>query len=1002
VQAGQNQAFTASVANDSANKGVTWALSGGGCSAATCGTLSATSSASGVAITYTAPAAVPSPASVTLTATSVANGTKAAALVTVTAAPVAAIGVTVSQTTANVVANNSLVLSATVTNDSQKKGVTWSVSGTGCSGGACGTIVPNVSASGASVTYTAPSNVPSPPLVTLTATSVADPTKSAAAAITVLAPITISLSQTVVSVMVSATTTFTATVGNDPLNKGVSWTVSGAGCTGAACGAVVPSTSGSGVAVTYTAPATAPTPALVMLTATSVTDPTKRAAAGITVTTTAPAIGVAILPTTASVTVGATANFAATVTNDSQNKGVSWTVSGAGCTGAACGTVAPTTSASGAAVTYTAPVSVPSPATVTVTATSVADNTKAGTATITVTPTGAPISVALTPKRGGLTLGQSLEFAATVTNDVASAGVMWSATSGTFSMQTTTSATYVAPNSPGSITVTATSKADATKSASATIGVTDLAGVTTYHNDLSRDGVNAQEYALTTSNVTTATFGKLFSCTADGAIYGQPLWVPNVNIGGGTHNVIVAVTMHDSVFVFDADASPCVTYWNEQLIPSGETYGSYADVSTSDIYPDIGILGTPVIDPSSGTIYLVTKTKTTGGTYHQRLHALSLAGGTEATNSPVEISSSSVTFPGSCEGSTTNAFNTLTENQRPGLALINGVVYVGWASHGDQGVYHGWLVGYNTADLSISNIFNATPNTAESLSYCRGGIWMSGGAPAADASNNLYLITGNGVFDGVTDYSDSYLKMSTPGLAVTDFFTPSNQSNLDANDQDVGASGTALLIDQTSGPVTHLLVGGSKASVIFLINRDNFGKFNASADAVVQEFTVSGHSFSTPAFWNNSLYYFGAAFGATQAGQSFAFSPATGMFSTTASAQTPSGFGFPGATPSISGTPTATNGIVWAIDAGSYGTNNSASTAAGPAILHAYSASSVATELWNSSQATGGRDTAGNAVKFTVPTVANGKVYIGTRGSDNTQGGGTTFGEIDVYGLLPN
>jgi hypothetical protein len=895
VQTGLTQAFTASVANDSANKGVTWALSGAGCNGATCGMLSATSSASGVAITYTAPASVPNPASVTLMATSVADGIKtAAAVITITAAPHPAIAVTVSQTSANVVANSALVLSATVTNDSQNKGVTWSVSGTGCSGGSCGTIVPSASASGASVTYTAPPNAPNPPLV-------ADATKSAAAAITVLAPITVSLSQTAVSVMVNATTTFTATVGNDPLNKGVSWTVSGTGCSGAMCG-----------------------------------------------------------------------------------------------------TVAPTTSASGAAVTYTAPVSVPSPATVTLTATSVADTTKAGTATITVTPAGAPISVTLTPKRGGLTLGQSMEFAATVTNDVASAGVMWSATSGTFNAPTATTATYVAPASPGVITVTATSKADATKSASATIGVTDLAGVTTYHNDLSRDGVNAQEYALTTTNVTTATFGKLFSCTADGAIYGQPLWVPNVSIGGGTHSVIVAVTMHDSVFVFDADASPCVTYWNKQLIPSGETYGSYADVSTSDIYPDIGILGTPVIDPSSGTIYLVTKTKTTGGTYHQRLHALSIAGGTEATNSPVEISSSSVTFPGNCDGGTTNTFNTLTENQRPGLALINGVVYVGWASHGDQGGYHGWLVGYNTADLSISNIFNATPNTTESLSYCRGGIWMSGGAPAADASNNLYLITGNGVFDGVTDYSDSYLKMSTPGLAVTDFFTPNNQSNLDANDQDVGASGTALLIDQTSGPVTHLLVGGSKASVIFLINRDNFGKFNASTDAVVQEFTVSGHSFSTPAFWNNSLYYFGTAFGGTQAGQSFAFSTATGIFSTTASAQTPSGFGFPGATPSISATPTATNGIVWAIDAGSYGTNNSASTAAGPAILHAYSASSVATELWNSSQATGGRDTAGNAVKFTVPTVANGKVYIGTRGSDNTQGGGTTFGEIDVYGLLPN
>ncbi len=321
-------------------------------------------------------------------------------------------------------------------------------------------------------------------------------------------------------------------------------------------------------------------------------------------------------PTTASVQAGQTQAFTATVANDSANKGVSWGLSGAGCTAATCGTVSAASSASGVAVTYTAPASVPSPATVTLTATSVADTTKAATATVTITaaPVAAPpVSVTLAPKRGGLALGQSLNFTATVTNDVAAAGVTWTASSGTFSAPTATTATYVAPASPGVITVTATSKADATKSASATIGVTDLAGVTTYHNDLSRDGVNAQEYALTTANVTTATFGKLFSCTADGAIYGQPLWVPNVSIGGGTHNVIVAVTMHDSVFVFDADASPCVTYWNEQLIPSGETYGSYADVSTSDIYPDIGILGTPVIDPSSGTIYLVTKTKTTGG-----------------------------------------------------------------------------------------------------------------------------------------------------------------------------------------------------------------------------------------------------------------------------------------------------------------------------------------------------------------------------------------------------
>jgi hypothetical protein len=806
--------------------------------------------------------------------------------------------------------------------------------------------------------------------------------------------------------------TFTATVTNDSSNKGVSWTLSGTGCSGATCGTVSATSSLSGVAITYTTPASVPTPPTVTLTATSVADSTKSAAATITVTAAPAAIVVTVAPNTANVQTGAMQAFTPTVRNDSQNKGVTWALSGTGCSGATCGTLSATSSASGVATTYTAPTGVPTPPTVTLTATSVTDGTKSAAATITVIATGpGSVSVSLTPTMGGLTLGQTLGFTATVTNDVGAAGVTWSAsgngcsgnTCGTFSVGTpNTTATYTAPSTAGVYSVIATSVANNTQSAAATIGVTDLSGVTTYHNDLSRDGVNAQEYALTTSNVTTSTFGKLFSCAADGAIYAQPLWVPNVSISGGTHNVIVAATMHDSVYVFDADASPCVTYWNEQLIPSGETYGSYSDVGSSDIYPDIGITGTPVIDPSSNTIYLVTKTKTTGGTYHQRLHALSLATGAEGTNSPVEISSTSITSAGNCEGGTTMAFNTQTQNQRPGLALVNGVVYVSWASHGDNGVYHGWVVGYQESNLSAApTIFNATPNAAESLAYCRGGIWMSGGAPAADASNNLFVMTGNGVFDGATDFGDSFLKLSTPGMSVLDFFTPFNQSSLDAADQDVGSSGTALLIDQTSGPVLHLLVGGSKASVIYVINRDSMGEFNASSDAVVQEFSVSGHSFSTPSFWNNTLYYFGVQFGGQQAGQSFAFSPSTGLFNTTPAAQTPSTFGFPGATPSITTTPSGTNGIVWAIDAGAYGTSNGGSAAAGPAILHAYSASSIATELWNSTQAAAGRDTPGNAVKFTVPTVANGKVYIGTRGNDDTQGNGTTFGEIDVYGLLP-
>jgi hypothetical protein len=467
------------------------------------------------------------------------------------------------------------------------------------------------------------------------------------------------------------------------------------------------------------------------------------------------------------------------------------------------------------------------------TASSIADGTKSAATVITITAGSTTnIGVTISPQRGGLVSSQSLTFAATLSNDVGNAGVTWSASTGTFSNQTPASATFVAPSSAGSVSVTATSKADPTKSASAVIGVTDLAGVFTYHNDLSRDGVNSQEYALTTANVNTTTFGKQFSCAADGAIYAQPLWVPNVNIGGGTHNVIVAVTMRDSVYVFDADRNPCVTYWHLALIPSGETYGSYSDISSTDIYPDIGILGTPVIEPSSNTVYLVTKTKTTSGTYHQRLHALSLTTGAERSNSPVEINGSAVSVPGNCEGGATIAFNPKTQNQRPGLALVNGVVYVSWASHNDTDPYHGWVVGYRTSDLSISGIFNTSPNSTGSP-YCRGGIWMSGGAPAADSTNNLFAVTGNGIFDGVSAFADSFLKLSTlGGLSVIDWFTPFNQLSLDQMNEDLGAGGITLLVDQTIGPFAHLLVAGSKNSVIYVLNRDKMGHFNPTSDAL--------------------------------------------------------------------------------------------------------------------------------------------------------------------------
>jgi len=516
----------------------------------------------------------------------------------------------------------------------------------------------------------------------------------------------------------------------------------------------------------------------------------------------------------------------------------------------------------------------------------------------------------------------------------------------------------------------------------------------TYHNNLSRDGTNTQEYALNTSNVTTATFGKLFSCAADGAIYAQPLWVSNVNFSGVKHNIVIVATMRDSIYVFDADQTSCTTYWSKQFIPAGETYGAQPDVVSDDIEPDIGILGTPVIDPLTNILYFVTKTKTTpGNVYHQRIHAVNITNGSEVV--PAAEIDSSITVAGNCEGGTTVAFNPLKENQRPGLVLVNnGVVYVSWASHGDQDPYHGWVIGFNKTNLSRVATLNTSPNAAEGLSYCRAGIWMSGGAPAADGNNNLYLITGNGIYDGSTAFGDSFLRISTAsGLTVGDWFTPHDQATMDSNDADLGSGGASILVDQP-GPHPHLLIGGGKGGFYYLLDRTNLGHFNASADSqIVQSLFVGGGAFATPAFWQNTLYYFGY----NTSGEAFRFNPATDTFNTSPSSMTAATNSFPGSSPSLASSG-ATNGTVWIIDSNKYCTAQS--KGCGPAVLHAFDASNLATELWNSGQVAA--DAAGFAVKFTLPTVANGKVYVGTRGNDTGTGTSSTPGELDVYGLKPN
>jgi chitodextrinase len=648
-------------------------------------------------------------------------------------------------------------------------------------------------------------------------------------------------------------------------------------------------------------------------------------------------------------------------------------------------------------------------------ATDAAGNLSTYSAVATTSTPASNISVSVTPVRGGLTLSQALAFTATVTNDVATAGVTWSATLGSFSAQSTTTAMYVAPGTAGQVTITATSVADSTQSASATLGITDLGSVATYHNDLARDGANTHEFALTPANVNTATFGKLFSCTVDGSIYAQPLWVANVTIGGAKHNVIVVATQHDSVYAFDADSSPCTTLWHASLldaahgattgettVPSG-TANTLVGAGYGDIKPEIGVTGTPVIDPASNTLYVVSKSAINNALpVYQRLHALNLIDGTEKNGGPVGIDSTiSVAGTGAGSVSSRVSFDPLNQAQRAGLVLSGGVVYVAWGSHEDHDPYHGWVMGFNASTLALipNAVLNTTPNAVSGFAYSRGGVWMSGGAPAVDASGNLYLNTGNGTFDassGGSNFGDSTLKLGTSaGLTVADWFTPADQASLDASDRDHGSGGALILVSGSGG---SFVIGGGKEGTLFLLQQSSLGQYGGNANPVnsnaYQYFNIGHGIFSTAAFWNNSLYISPAGSGL----QSYAFDPVAGTFNSGAAGIGGHSISWPGSTPSISAPGASSGGIVWTIDSSPYCTQQSKSC--GPEVLYALDAGKVSTELWNSSTAAG--DQAGNAVKFTAPTVANGKVYIGTRGNDTGAGTSSVLGELDVYGLKPN
>jgi hypothetical protein len=509
-----------------------------------------------------------------------------------------------------------------------------------------------------------------------------------------------------------------------------------------------------------------------------------------------------------------------------------------------------------------------------------------------------------------------------------------------------------------------------------------MAGVSvlTYHNDNARTGENTNETVLTPLNVNITNFGKLFTQPVDGYVYAQPLILTNVTIPGkGVHNVAFVATEHDSVYAFDADTN-MPALWQVSFVnpAAGITSVPSADVECNDLVPEIGITSTPVIDPATGTIYVEAKTKEVTNnvaTYVHRLHALDVTTGAEKFGGPALIQPTVAGTGDGNDGAGHISFDGLTQFNRAALLLNKGVVYAGCAAHCDNGPYHGWLIGFNAHTMLLSNVFNTTPNGG------LGGIWQAGGGPATDTNGNIYVMTGNGTFDGTTngDYGDTFIKLSTTnGLAVNDYFTPTNQAELAAKDLDLGSGGPLVLPNEAGGTTTnqHLLVGAGKQGTVYLLRRDVMGKYSAGNNTKETLTNAVGHCFDTPAYFNKTIYFIGIN------DVLKAFSINKGVMTTNPVSKALSPFAFPGATPSISANGT-NHAIVWAIQSDFYGSS-------GPAVLHAYNATNVAIELYNSSQAeSGSRDYPGAAVKFSTPTIANGKVYVGAEYAFSVFGLGT-------------
>jgi Immunoglobulin I-set domain/PQQ enzyme repeat len=589
-------------------------------------------------------------------------------------------------------------------------------------------------------------------------------------------------------------------------------------------------------------------------------------------------------------------------------------------------------------------------------------------------------SIAVQPSDQNVVPGQTATFTVTATGatplqyqwqtggaSIAGANAASFTTRATTAADTGSRYLVVVTNSSGSV---ASNAATLTVGAIVAPTATD---VTTYKNDLARSGQNLTESTLTLSNVVPATFGLLRILAVDGKVDAQPLYLSKFSISGSTRNVVFLASEHGSVYAFDADTGAGL--WHVSLLAAGEL--SSDTHGCGQVTPEIGITSTPVIDRNAGlhgTMYVVAMSRDAASNYHQRLHALDLTTGAELAGGPTEISA---TYPAAGGGTAT--FSPGQYEERAALLLLNGAIYTTWTSHCDITPYSGWVIAFSATTLARTTVLNIGPN-----SDAGPAIWMSGGGPAADSAGNIYLLSANGVFETALDaagfpnrqdYGNSFLKFTTAGgaLNVADYFTMSNEIAESSVDQDFGSGGAMLLPDMsdTTNSVKHLAVGAGKDGNIYIVNRDSMGKFNPSANTIWQQVNgaVPGGIFSTPAYFNGTVYY------ADQGSTLKAFTVSQAKLRATPQSQTPSHFPFPGTAPSVSANGAA-NGIVWAHE-------NS-----NPAVLHAYDAGDLSREIYNSNQAAGGRDHFGVGNKFITPTIADGKVFVGT-----------TTG-VGVFGLL--